>query len=363
MKRLDTIEAARAVAAISVVCFHANAAMGITYGAAYQTQLFFWGDRGVDFFFVLSGFIIGHVHGSDIGQPERFRDYVLKRIIRIFPILWFVAGSWIALKYFAGAGTTSVSVAATSLFLIPSLEHPVPLVVWTLRHEMLFYLMFGLLIASRTVGTVVGLFWLGGCLLQLVLLAAGRGFGGLAAMILSAFQLQFAMGMLAAWMYRRHAARYPLALLICAMLSVVIVIALTQWLGASRRDTLDYVSAGATIWVLVYGVALAALVYGLAVCSDFVTVPRWATFLGAASYAIYLVHVPAISLAQRAFKVLLPAPPIPFFAAVLFGLIVAGIGAGCALHIAFERPVTRLLRKRLLNGSRGLADLAPARRE
>ncbi|NBQ54213.1 MAG: acyltransferase, partial [Proteobacteria bacterium] len=43
---------------------------------------------GVDFFFVLSGFIILHAHMDDIGRPARLGRYLWRRAVRVYPIYW-----------------------------------------------------------------------------------------------------------------------------------------------------------------------------------------------------------------------------------------------------------------------------------
>ncbi len=48
---------------------------------------FGFGHAGVDFFFVLSGFIIMHAHATDIGKPERLSRYLWRRVTRIYPYL------------------------------------------------------------------------------------------------------------------------------------------------------------------------------------------------------------------------------------------------------------------------------------
>ena len=72
---LASLQAGRALAALAVVAFHLSIMMGEdryggvpVFGAATR-----YGYLGVDYFFVLSGFIIAHVHGRDIGRPERLR--------------------------------------------------------------------------------------------------------------------------------------------------------------------------------------------------------------------------------------------------------------------------------------------------
>jgi len=67
----DTI--ARGVAALTVVLYHATRGLSLPQYLGYipfGNSLGF-GHAGVDFFFVLSGFIIMHAHTADIGRPER----------------------------------------------------------------------------------------------------------------------------------------------------------------------------------------------------------------------------------------------------------------------------------------------------
>ena len=64
--------------------------------------------------------------------------------------------------------------------------------------------------------------------------------------------------------------------------------------------------------------------------------------LGAASYAIYLVHLPVLAVMH---KVARYVPGMEYGMGQLV-FSAASIGAGIALHLCFERPVGRLLRNR-----------------
>src|SRR5512138_2340051 len=66
--QLDTVQALRAVAALSVVGMHIPA---VEHGAF-----------GVDLFFVVSGFIVCHVAAADPGR------FLVKRAIRVVPLYW-----------------------------------------------------------------------------------------------------------------------------------------------------------------------------------------------------------------------------------------------------------------------------------
>ena len=85
---LAGLQCGRAVAAVMVAIFHANVFLlpskfyaGEGAGAAFN-----FGYAGVEFFFVLSGFIMVLVHRRDFGQPSKAVVFLRKRIVRIYPI-------------------------------------------------------------------------------------------------------------------------------------------------------------------------------------------------------------------------------------------------------------------------------------
>jgi len=68
VEKIWGIEAARGVAACMVVFYHAARHIQQDTGASVLWGMSQFGHAGVDFFFVLSGFIIYWVHSKDIGQ-------------------------------------------------------------------------------------------------------------------------------------------------------------------------------------------------------------------------------------------------------------------------------------------------------
>ncbi|ANU08616.1 acyltransferase family protein [Paraurantiacibacter namhicola] len=334
--KLRTVEMGRGIAALAVVAFHVNATASFNGLATsiWTGPLQF----GVDFFFVLSGFIITYVHRADVGQTAKAWPYALKRFIRLYPLLWLVVGGWIVLRTLMGE-MPSAAEAGTSLLLYPSTAMPVPNVVWTLRHEILFYLAFCVAIANRTAGLALFGAWTLAVLWQMAMIAGGNPVEGVGAMVLSSFVLDFVIGALVALLAarRRVDSWWPL------VLGLVLVVAYSaSWVvfGWSRTGTLDYTSWG-NLLIPLGGLAFGLTLYGLLCVEDRVRVPQFAVLLGGASYAIYLVHVPVLAVLQRFI-----APLGDGIAHVL--LFAAASAAGVVVHLLFELPVTKALRNRLL---------------
>jgi peptidoglycan/LPS O-acetylase OafA/YrhL len=341
--KLETIEAARGIAALAVVFFHANAA-----AAFIGARTFDWlsiGEHGVDFFFVLSGFIIFFVHYDDIGRPESSRGYLLKRAIRLFPILWIIVGGW-AIVGTALGHPPSLATLGTSLLLYPSMAEPAPLVVWTLRHEALFYLAFLAAIMSRRAGMLLFGVWTLAALGQLVLSAVGRPVGGLASFFLSSYALDFMFGAGIAILHRRRAFRRSLVPLALALVLIVALFWTEEHFEIRRTGLLDYATPPATLWVAALGLGFAAVLHGLLCMEGKFKVPRFLLLLGAASYAIYLVHTPINSIAQRLARFI--AEPLAFIGGVQLFIVACGVLAGILLHLWVERPVSKRLRMMLL---------------
>ncbi|ENB9462988.1 acyltransferase family protein [Providencia rettgeri] len=78
-RRFETLDAFRGLCALFVVVFH----MKIT-GSISDLSFFKHSDLFVEFFFVLSGFVL--THGYGFKQNLRFKSYIKSRFFRIFPL-------------------------------------------------------------------------------------------------------------------------------------------------------------------------------------------------------------------------------------------------------------------------------------
>ncbi|MGX9941772.1 acyltransferase family protein [Bradyrhizobium denitrificans] len=149
------LELARGLAALLVVISHGSLA-GVP--SQYFPFIVSLGTSAVAFFFVLSGFIILHIHGRDLGRPDMAANYAWRRVVRIFPTYWLVFTIDLSLHLFVGnrAGIAEMGLGwiVHEALLLPGGQLYVS-VAWTLRHELLFYGLFLVAILNRRAGALL----------------------------------------------------------------------------------------------------------------------------------------------------------------------------------------------------------------
>ncbi|MBU6140105.1 MAG: acyltransferase [Proteobacteria bacterium] len=131
VKKINLIQFFRAVAALMVLVVHIG-----DYFIPIETKT---GVYGVDIFFVISGFIMAHLHHDKV---EPVRRFFIKRFIRIYPIYieCLIVGILVH-------GLANFDIAGDLLFLSPEPEHRREMILdvaWTLSYEIWFYLIFAL---------------------------------------------------------------------------------------------------------------------------------------------------------------------------------------------------------------------------
>lgn len=344
-----SLQAGRAVAAILVVLFHLGGAIAAEkyFHSPFFAVPFSFGGAGVEFFFVLSGFIIFAVHKQDIFQPAQFGDFVKKRVIRIYPTYWilFLSVYILAISSSALRGTVphDLFLVLRSLLLIPQdptsvggTGAPVLIVAWTLQYEMLFYGFFAVMILSRTATVGLGVSWL----LVYVMYRGDVTLSFPLSFLVKDHILLFFFGMMVAKACTSRGFDVARPMLWFSVGAVFFsVVAFEKVLGGGFLEDKR---------VLLYGVASALMVFGLVKAEDRGCViggSKWLQVLGDSSYALYLIHYPLISILCK-FSMLLQLKKWGGVGALLsYGLIfVACLGSAVLFHLWLERPLTRYLR-------------------
>jgi peptidoglycan/LPS O-acetylase OafA/YrhL len=166
----------RGVAALSVFAFH---------WMAFQNYLSL-GFLGVDFFFMLSGFVVAHAYDRRLLAGMSLGQFFAKRLIRLYPmILAGVALGTIHLllrNMLVPAETTPYSVTAlavaANLFMVPvDLSHfgflgiyPLDVALWSLFYELLANLIYAAFVhrwSLPTLAVVVGAAFLDLCFMAI----------------------------------------------------------------------------------------------------------------------------------------------------------------------------------------------------
>lgn len=328
---LDTLQIGRAFAALCVVLFHVNAALALPkYLGRDVCAWFLPGQSGVDFFFVLSGFVIFLAHDKDIGNPRACVGFLWKRFRRLYPPLWVVLLVVLPVFYlvpsFGRGGETTPTTIVNAFLIAPAAKEYLLSVEWTLRHEIVFYLVFAVIVVRPVWGIALSGFWL-----FLSALDPWLELNFPSAFLFSGYHILFGYGLLAYLAYRSD--RLPAPSLFLAAGAALFALAWYLVVRASGRG------AGELAWLFGLGAALA--IPGAATLERRrpFRMPSSLVLLGEASYSIYLVHFPTISLMAKLARFAQGRVPD---AALFLAITATAIGVGIAFHIVVERCLLAL---------------------
>lgn len=163
-KRFIVLDSFRGLCALSVVLFHLHVPGTITELNFFRNAHLF-----VEFFFVLSGFVLFHTYKNAFNNYHDFSPFIIKRIFRLYPLHFFMltlfiifeCGKWYAeTKGFnfnghAFSGRNALKEVLPNLLLLQSwLNQAEPLSFngpsWSISAELYVYMLFAvILISSR----------------------------------------------------------------------------------------------------------------------------------------------------------------------------------------------------------------------
>lgn len=337
--KLRSIELLRGLAALSVAVAHSDSLIGgnadLPFAAWHSFKM--PGTAGVEFFFVLSGFVMAIAHGREIAEGGHVGRFLWKRFCRIYPLYWIVLA--IPLYRFWGAPLLTPGAILAWCSLLPIRTDNLLVVAWTLRQEVTFYLVLALCLIPR-IGRYVLLAWVGVTVAWWTVVPQ-TPLPTMLNAVMSPFDFEFFAGLGAGWLMTRWPAPRGVARLILGA-----GIAGLAWRMGIDGWGVEY---GPTSARPLYGAAYAAIILGCASLERSGALrfgPRGtaiAAMAGALSYPLYLSHLLTLDAVAHWIGPSGWAARIGPDGTFVLMLSMAVL-ASAALAVAIDQPVQRLLR-------------------
>ncbi|MGV3709074.1 MAG: acyltransferase family protein [Gemmatimonas sp.] len=352
-RSLFSLQAGRGISALLVVLTHSAFTVSRPnfYGLPWFDKTFaFTGVVAVCFFFVLSGFIIWHAHAGDIGRMSALPNFLVRRVQRVYPLYWFAFIGASAVAFVLPSlrsmlpPTWTVWLAALTLTpMDPSVVGgsgaPVLVVAWTLQFEVVFYAMFALSIVHR--------YFLHASALLIVIarFSCADRCSFPISYISRDYMLMFFFGIVVAWVAgsRLSNTRHPrrgLAIMVAGVLLAICASPLVV-AGSVVAPLTRELLYGCGSALVILGCVWAEL-GGIVVGGN-----RLMQLLGAASYSIYLVHFPTLSLIGKIVrKIQGGAEGYAAAWICVFVMVCVSVAAGIIMHVLVEAPLARYFASR-----------------
>lgn len=293
----NSLQIFRGIAALMVVFHHQWVAFEYFYSAENSFLQFVasLGKYGVDFFFVLSGFIITYSNYNKAGKGDETKTYMINRALRIYlpylPISLIMIFLYFAFP--AASESDREFSLLTSLTLIPD-GKPALSVAWTLIHEMMFYLLFLFWFVSKKAWYYFLVIW--------TFLILGLNFFPIETQLTrnpfvsyftSYYNLEFILGFLCAVVLRKGYLMGKGKMLLIGFIFFSTAITL-------KYLNLEIFNHSVN---LLLAISFVFIILGfLNTRFDRISSRNLFMILGNASYSIYLVHNPGISILVRVFQ-------------------------------------------------------------
>lgn len=339
--KLDGIQNLRAIAAIAVVFDHCAAMSAFEKYYGVKSSLhdaLLSGSLGVNLFFMISGFIIvisafkAGTNGSVV-MKKRLVDFLTARFVRIAPMMWLAISSY-ALLRLVGRGEFNAMPYLNAALLLPFGDYD-PNNIWTLRHELIFYAVFGLCFLRPRRNITLFVAW---CVTPFFVLALPGENILIESLknIFSPLNILFGAGAMIGLIYLRrpdwleHAGRVvprvaksPIGLILLFYATTVSAPHL-----ALKDPTLILYTLPAFAFILIAATQAANGASPLI------------TYLGNASFSIYLFHPHFESALLGVFSRLLPRVEVGF---VILVVSTIALASSCAIYSLIEKRLTRML--------------------
>ena len=361
-KNILSIQALRGIAAILVVFCHSMQYISNFLPVQMERYVgYCFGNFGVDIFFVISGFIMVYISRNDFGQISAVGPFLLKRILRIFPMYWVT--TLVVLIIIIPSGLYAQALLEKQQIIISSVKNmnyitenfllippyylsnnttPIIPVAWTLFFEMFFYYIFGLLLMFNRKIYLPALCFIFGSLVLSNLYFLHFHITNKICHYINIYGndiiLEFIFGCFIAEQYlagKMLTTNVAVSMVILSGLAIIL----------SYHGTFFPISP--SIQALQHGVPSAFIVFGILSLetNNAIKIPNFLIRLGDSSYSIYLTHLSIflailIALLKQTEKYIHLSGNLAVFISWIFCIFLG--------HLSFnyiEKPITKWLRR------------------
>jgi peptidoglycan/LPS O-acetylase OafA/YrhL len=319
----------------------------------------------VDFFFVLSGFVLAHVYGERLARGMSFGSFMRMRLIRLYPLylaaiaISATIAAIVAVKGWEPFALWQVFASlAFALLLLPCPPNlslwpnaPFPLngPSWSLFFELVINAVFALVGRFLTPALCLGFMAVGAGTLAISVFA-GLDVGGYAWSNMLGGLLRATFGFFAGvWLYKIRAHERAASLPVWAAFGLLFA-AMAMPTPPGLRPYWDLIAILFIFPPLVAMSANARVRGGML---------RVSAFVGLVSYGVYVLHVPLFSWIRLTLQHFGVFELLPGVALVALTAAVA-VTAAAILHVIYDAPVRRWLSRKKHRESREKAGPAPA---
>lgn len=336
--RLLALDGLRLGAALMVVAYHLigdklgawhQPAAAAIFGPLHSAAKY--GFLGVQLFFIISGFVICmSAWGRSAG------DFFVSRVVRLYPAYWLAVLVTAGVLYAAprGAQVKARDVLGNLTMMQEFLGiRNLDMSYWTLSVEMIFYVLFVVLVArGLTYRNVVAF-----CAIWTVasLIVPRFGNQGLTTAVAGGYSCYFVAGIGLYLIYR-----FGPNLLLWSIVGLSGLIAITRLPGLALARDVSFAPTAAI--VACFFLVMAAVALGLLSWVK----ARWVATAGALTYPLYLIHqTVGIAVIER-----VQAHLSPWL--LITALVAALLVAAWLIHRFVERPTSRWMKRQLSDSLR-----------
>lgn len=335
-KYFDILQIYRGIAALLVVIHHTYASFAHFNNFDIPALAFIAkiGKLGVDFFFILSGFIITYTTFKYRGDGSYFKKYAFNRIIRVYiPYLPVSLGMLFLYYSFPSISGSDRSMSLLTSFTLLPHGNPALSVAWTLVFEMFFYFVFSINFFSKKGWIYFLVVWVIGIVTSTIIKLDLSN--PIMKLIFNLYNLEFIIGVLIAYLIKYNVKvkyNYLFSTSILVFLSFLVIKYLEINLFPFFQNLVFAFSA--SLFVLI----------GVMYWDKKINARNVFMLVGNSSYSLYLLHNPMQSVFVRFFPKsnLQHLIFLEFFFVIMIIVMISYI-----YYLIFEKKIIAIIKRKL----------------